>query len=320
MIKSTPPERSRYNRPDDLDPRGSIDEDTRRQQPTGRGDRADRSRSDAPPAMRPQEDSMTNEELAQRIKAGEKDLIGKLWEQTERLLRFMIDRELIVADKAERAEAAGVTLEDLLQEGYFALLQAVEAYDPETGFSFTAFLKWPVKNVVNRAIGIKTKKDREDPLSSAYDLDAPISEGSDETFSDFTADPSDPIEEVTDRLFREKLHEDLERSLAELPDREAEVIRARYYDDQTIAEIAHRKGVCRQRVYEIEQEALEALRMKEELQAYRDEIITRYAYKGGFQRWKNTGESSVEAAALKLAEIDERAAKLDRWAALRSLK
>lgn len=320
MIESTTPERSRYGRPDDLDPRGSTDENARRQQPTGRGQRADRTRSDAPPAMRPQEDSMTNEELAQRIKAGEKDLIGQLWEQTERLLRFLIERELVATDKAERAEAAGVTREDLLQEAFFALLQAVEAYDPASGFAFVSFLKWPVKNVVNNALGIRTKKGREDPLASASSIDAPIGGEDDEPLLSFLADTEDPIAEAEDRLFREELRKELERSLAELPEREAEVIRARYYEDQTIEQVGDRVGCSAERARQIEQEALDALRMKESLQAYRDEIITRHAYHGGFQRWKDTGSSSVEEAALQLAALDERAEKLDRWAALRSLK
>ncbi len=263
---------------------------------------------------------MTNEELAQRIKAGEKDLIGQLWEQSERLLRLLIERELVATEKAERAEAAGVTREDLLQEAFFALLQAVEAFDPETGFSFTSFLKWPVKNTVNRALGIRTKRDREDPIFSASSLDAPIGEEDGEPLLSFLPDPEDPIEEADERLFREELREDLERSLAELPDREAEVIRARYFEDQTIEQIGDRVGCSAERARQIEQEALDALRMKEELQAYRDEIITRHAYHGGFQRWKDTGSSSVEEAALQLAALDERAEKLDRWAALRSLK
>ena len=263
---------------------------------------------------------MTNEELAQRIKAGEKDLIGQLWEQTERLLRFLIERELVATDKAERAEAAGVTREDLLQEAFFALMQAVEAYDPADGFTFGAFLKWPVKSVVNNALGIRTKKGREDPLASASSIDAPIGGEDDEPLLTFLADTEDPIAEAEDRLFREELRKELERSLAELPEREAEVIRARYYEDQTIEQVGDRVGCSAERARQIEQEALDALRMKESLQAYRDEIITRHAYHGGFQRWKDTRTSSVEAAAVKLADIDERAKNMDRWASLRSLK
>ena len=319
MIENYTPERSRYNRPDELDPRGSTDENARQQQPTGREDQTDRSRSAPPPAMRPQEERMTNEELAQRIKAGEKDLVGELWNQTERLLKYMIDRELVSTDKAERAEAAGVTREDLLQESYFALLQAVEAYDPESGFAFSSFLKWPLKNVVNRAIGIKTQKDREAPLSSAASLDAPIANDSEDTYAQVLADPSDPIGDLTDQIFRESLHEDLEKSLAELSDREAEVIRAKYYDDQTIEQIGARVGCSAERARQIEEEALEALRMKKKLQEYRDEVISRYAYRGSFQRWKDTRESSVEIAAIKLAEMEERSEKLDRWASLRTL-
>jgi len=319
MIENYTPERSRYNRPDELDPRGSTDENARQQPPTGREDQTDRSRSAPPPAMRPQEERMTNEELAQRIKAGEKDLVGELWNQTERLLKYMIDRELVSTDKAERAEAAGVTREDLLQESYFALLQAVEAYDPESGFAFSSFLKWPLKNVVNRAIGIKTQKDREAPLSSAASLDAPIANDSEDTYAQVLADPSDPIGDLTDQIFRESMHEDLEKSLAELSDREAEVIRAKYYDDQTIEQIGARVGCSGERARQIEEEALEALRMKTKLQEYRDEIISHYAYRGSFRKWKDTRESSVEIAAIKLAEMEERAEKLDRWASLRTL-
>ena len=319
MIENYTPERSRYDRPDELDPRGSKDENARQQQPTGREDQTDRSGSAPPPAMRPQEDRMTNEELAQRIKAGEKDLVGELWNQTERLLKYMIDRELVSTDKAERAEAAGVTREDLLQESYFALLQAVEAYDPESGFAFSSFLKWPLKNVVNRAIGIKTQKDREAPLSSAASLDAPIANDSEDTYAQVLADPSDPIGDLTDQIFRESLHEDLEKSLAELSDREAEVIRAKYYGGQTIEQIGARVGCSGERARQIEEEALEALRMKTKLQEYRDEIISHYAYRGSFRKWKDTRESSVEIAAIKLAEMEERAEKLDRWASLRTL-
>ena len=320
MIESTTPERSRYGRPDDLDPRGSTDENARRQQPTGRGQRADRTRSDVPPAMRPQEDSMTNEELAQRIKAGEKDLIGQLWEQTDRLRRYFIERELIATDKAERAEAAGVAREDLLQESYFALLRAVDVYDPETGFAFSSFLKYPIKNIVNQALGLRTEKGRNDPLTNASSFDAPIGDDDDETFLRYLAVKNDPIGEATDRLYREKLREDLERSLAELPEREESLIRAVYYEGKTLEQASERIGCSCKYAWELEQEALETLRMKEALQAYREEIITRHAYHGGFQRWKDTRVSSVEEAALKLVELDERAERLDRWAALRSLK
>ena len=145
---------------------------------------------------------MTNEELAQRIKAGEKDLLGQLWEQTERLLRYLIERELRVSDKEERAEAAGVTREDLYQEGYFALLQAVEAYDPETGFTFSAFLKYPIKSAVNKAIGIRTAAGRNDPAAGAVSLDAPVSgeDGEDDALVEALKDFLSPFATKTSGL------------------------------------------------------------------------------------------------------------------------
>jgi hypothetical protein len=40
------------------------------------------------------------------------------------------------ATHPNRCAAAGVELADLIQESFFALLDAVDAYDPASGFSF----------------------------------------------------------------------------------------------------------------------------------------------------------------------------------------
>ena len=88
---------------------------------------------------------MTNEELAVQIQAGEREQLPELWEQVHRLLALMFRRLLSQSpDNHTRAVSAGITLEDLEQEGYFALLEAVDAYDPTSGYKFTAYLKYPV--------------------------------------------------------------------------------------------------------------------------------------------------------------------------------
>ena len=74
---------------------------------------------------------LTNEVLAIHIQNGETDLIPQLWAQVRALicryaLRFH-DRQ------QERCEASGATVDDLIQEAYFAFLQAVQAYDPAAG-------------------------------------------------------------------------------------------------------------------------------------------------------------------------------------------
>lgn len=282
-----------------------------------------------PPAMRQQEDTMTNEEIAQRIKAGEADLMGQLWEQTERLLKWMIDRELINIDKAERAEAAGVTREDLYQEAYFALVAAVEAYDPETGFRLSSFMKYHVRNSVYKALGLRTKRARMDPSVGAYSLDAPLPAGrkaeeggEDKSFIENYGDPdsSAPFEAVEERDYREHLRRDLEESLADLSARESQIIRARYYEGQTLEEIGAQEGCGRERIRQIEEQALNRLRLMDRLAGYRKEILGHYEYKGGYRRWYETRTSCVEAAAIRLADMDRKAGLVDRWSALRSIK
>jgi len=275
-----------------------------------------------PPAMRQQEDTMTNEEIAQRIKAGEADLMGRLWENTERLLTWMIDRELISSEKAARAEAAGVTREDLYQEAYFALVAAVEAYDPESGLKLSSFLKYPVRNVVNKAIGLRTERTRRDPAAGAVSMDAPLNEDGDISLLEMIRDPdsSAPFEAVEERDYREHLRQDPEESLAALPCREGQVIRARYYAGKTLEEIGVCEGCSATRIEQIERQALDRLRLMDRLAGYREEILGCYEYKGGYRWWYEKRTSCVEAAVIRLDDMDRKAQLVDRWSALRSIK
>lgn len=63
---------------------------------------------------------MTNEELAVRIKDGDTACTEKLWKNLYRLLYKIAAG--IYTQKRERCAAAGVTLEDLLQECFFAMM------------------------------------------------------------------------------------------------------------------------------------------------------------------------------------------------------
>jgi RNA polymerase primary sigma factor len=100
-------------------------------------------------------------------------------------------------------------------------------------------------------------------------LDRPVGEG-DAAFGDLL--PSEhaapPEEEVRVELGREALH----RALAELPDREREVLKLRYglngdVDPASLEEIGKRLGITRERVRQIEANALEKLAVNRELDA-----------------------------------------------------
>jgi RNA polymerase primary sigma factor len=103
-------------------------------------------------------------------------------------------------------------------------------------------------------------------------LDRPVGEDGDASLGDLVADERDegPTADLEVSL-REDL---LERALAELPERERMVIESRYglgdHQPETLQEVGRRLGVTRERVRQIERQALERLSRARESDALRD--------------------------------------------------
>ncbi len=100
-------------------------------------------------------------------------------------------------------------------------------------------------------------------------LDKPISEASGTTFQELLAGEDEDVEqEVTVNLAQEALHD----ALDELPDREREVLKRRYglngeRDPESLEEIGRGLGLTRERVRQIESDALERLAVRREIAA-----------------------------------------------------
>lgn len=77
---------------------------------------------------------MTNEDIVVEIQKGNKFLISQLWEQTQQFVR-MCAEEFHAGDLAE----------DLIQEGYFGILDAVESFDSTRGIKFLTFAKFHIQ-------------------------------------------------------------------------------------------------------------------------------------------------------------------------------
>ena len=82
---------------------------------------------------------MTNEELAQAIQAGDASLLTPLWEQVEKLIRLLANKCYI--KWKSRCLSMGLTQDDLYQQGYFAVLDAIKYFNIEKGYKFTTYLK-----------------------------------------------------------------------------------------------------------------------------------------------------------------------------------
>lgn len=101
------------------------------------------------------------------------------------------------------------------------------------------------------------------------------------------------LQAVEDDLFAEQLHDAIEEALAKLSDHEAAVIRRRYYQRQTWAEIEEDSGIKTSQGRTTEHSALTKLRRNPVLNRFHEEVITYHSYTGsGFAAWKHGG--SVE--------------------------
>ncbi len=86
---------------------------------------------------------MTNEQLIARIQAGEDtaENMLKLWRQNE---GFIAKLAMMYQGYAE--------LDDLKQEGYFGLCEAVRQYDPDQGASFISYAGFWIRQAMKRYI------------------------------------------------------------------------------------------------------------------------------------------------------------------------
>jgi DNA-directed RNA polymerase specialized sigma subunit len=114
--------------------------------------------------------SMTNEELAQRIQAGEHNLMAALWEQNTGIIT--LSALSLYNQYRERCASAGVELDDIIQISYFALCDAVQAYKPDRGYKLTSYYRYPLKNHFMALIGVR--KSKRDALNQGDSLNRPI--------------------------------------------------------------------------------------------------------------------------------------------------
>ena len=151
-----------------------------------------------------------------------------------------------------------------------------------------------------------TQRDREggrqhkasaDPLNHCTSLDLPldVEDSGSTTMGEQQEDPAAAadLQASEDDLFAEQLHDAIEEALAKLSDHEAAVIRRRYYQRQTWAEIEEDSGIKTSQGRTTEHSALTKLRRNPVLNRFHEEVITYHSYTGtGFAAWKHGG--SVE--------------------------
>lgn len=173
---------------------------------------------------------MTNEQLAEAVKAGDRDKLLELWEAVR---RFAYQQ----ARRWAAAGRGGTTVEDLQQEAFLALLDTLEGWDNGKG----AFLTWyglRLKAAFTAATKQRTQRDRLDPLQISLSFDAPLTDSQGDPFTLANVIPdtaaAEELEAVEERERQRRQTEAINRALSTLPENQRSAIVARYWEGRTV--------------------------------------------------------------------------------------
>lgn len=199
---------------------------------------------------------MTNEQLAVAIKdGGADDLIPVLWERTKRFIFRECNR--MYNRQPEAFAAHGLTIDDFTQEAYTAFLSAIRSYTPDNGFSFLAYLHYPLLKMRNRLLRLDGHA--ADTLAHVVSLDMPISadDGEIGTLIDLIDSDEQSPEIITDQ---QSLCDIVNAAVDRLSDNERTVIQSYFYDEEPLSYTAKRLNISRQRAAQLKDAALNRLR------------------------------------------------------------
>ena len=100
---------------------------------------------------------VTNMELAKALEITDDHLL-QLIEKGGIAKQVLVQANMrLIFHIAKYYRARGVAYPDLVQEGTFGLMKAVDKYDPERGFRFSTYASWWIKQAVSRAIAEKSR-------------------------------------------------------------------------------------------------------------------------------------------------------------------
>lgn len=198
---------------------------------------------------------MTNEQLALRAKKDDAVAQETLFLKIQPLLYHLASSYFPLCTRA------GITVEDLKQDLYFAFLQAIKAYDPQKQYAFNSYLNLSIRSICRTALGIRNKQFPPTTVS----LDTPIHE--DLTLWDTLIDTNIDLQS---RLDKSDLYQSIKSAIASLPRIQQQVIFFRYIKGMSAAKTANKIGVPIARIHTLQRTALLKLRRQPSLRALHD--------------------------------------------------
>lgn len=172
---------------------------------------------------------------------------------------------------AKSYKRTSLPAEDIAQEGMIGLMRAAELFNPKLGFAFSTYAQWWIRSAIGRFIQEnetvvrlpakrlrEARRDGTTPVRVSMDVPFASQYGTDaqnwhEIIADDRPSPEDVLIEKSVRAFTKA-------EVARLPARTRHMIRLRFGEDMTLAEIGQVYDLSRERIRQILVEAFRELR------------------------------------------------------------
>jgi RNA polymerase primary sigma factor len=201
-------------------------------------------------------------ELVQRARRRDREAVDRL---VRSYLAFVIG-------VTTEFRGRGVPFEDLIHEGCLGLMKAIARFDPERGARFMTYAAFWVRKGILDAISVQPRmvrvpryqREKGATVLREVRLDEPIDVEGGRSLADGLPDTSRPL--AADALIEREVVARMRRELRTLPARQQAVLASRFGlsggPPLTLLEVGESLGLSRERVRQIEGEALARLRSK----------------------------------------------------------
>lgn len=199
-------------------------------------------------------------------------LSARILQGDERALNRLIEANLrFVVVIARQYQGQGLSMEDLVSEGNLGLMKAARKFDATRGLRFVNYAVVFIRQQIEKAV---RKESDEQRVESTRDgqtrsVDAPLGSKANVSLLSVLVNTDSP--QADQRVYNASLENAVERSLQTLNERETFVINAYFgigEERQTMAEIAERMDLKRERVRQIRDRAVR--RLKKSMKLFRN--------------------------------------------------
>lgn len=202
---------------------------------------------------------MSIEEMVAAIQGGNTALLEPLWGNLQRLVHTFAYRY-----HAATQGRGGVTVEDLEQAGFLAMVDAIPHYNPAEA-AFSTYLAQYLRKHFQETSGRLYKDAKgyfmpKDALNTSISLNMHVDDEEETELLDLVEGSATNWESIEEAIWREQLRKTMDDALQQLPDDQVAVLHHRFWDGLTYEQIGNRLGCDGNKARSEESKAIRALR------------------------------------------------------------